>query len=62
MGPVIEATTQLAQWIENDCKLTPNEASVVLGTSVKYDVAEVVDPQVNIVAKVRKAVLAQIPK
>jgi len=59
---VIEVTTQLAQWIENDYKLTPNEAAIVLGTSVKYEVAEVVDPQVNVVAKVRKAGLAQIPK
>ena len=59
---MIEVTTQLAQWIENDYKLTPNEAAIVLGTSVKYEVAEVVDPQVNVVAKVRKAGLAQIPK
>jgi hypothetical protein len=29
---------------------------------VKYEVAEVVDPQVNVVAKVRKAGLALIPK
>ena len=57
-----QATTQLAQWIESDYKLTPNEAAIVLGTSVQYEVAEVVDPQVNVVAKVRKAVLAQIPK
>ena len=57
-----QATTQLTQWIENEYKLTPNEAAIVLGTSVQYEIAEVVDPQVNVVAKVRKAVLAQIPK
>lgn len=57
-----QATTQLAEWIEKDYKLTPNEAAIVLGTSVQYEVAEVVDPQVNVVAKIRKAVLAQIPK
>jgi acetamidase/formamidase len=57
-----QATTQLAQWIENDYKLTPNEAAVVLGTSIQYEIAELVDPQVNVVAKVRKAVLTQLSK
>jgi acetamidase/formamidase len=53
-----EATTQLARWIERDYKLTPNESALVLGTSIRYDIAEVVDPQVHIVAKVSKSVLA----
>lgn len=57
-----QATTQLARWIEKEYKLTANETAIVLGTSIRYDIAEVVDPQVNIVAKVSKAVLAQIPK
>jgi acetamidase/formamidase len=52
-----EATTQLARWIERDYKLTPNESALVLGTSIRYDIAEVVDPQVHIVAKVAKSVL-----
>jgi len=29
-------------------------------TSIHYEIAEVVDPQVNVVAKVKKAALAQI--
>jgi acetamidase/formamidase len=57
-----QATTQLARWIESDYKLTPNESAIVLGTSIRYEIAEVVDPQVNIVAKVSKAALAQIPR
>jgi len=56
------ATTHLAEWIERDYKLTPNEAAIVLGTSIHYDVAEVVDPQVNMVARISKQVLAQIGK
>ncbi len=56
------ATTSLARWIEQDYHLTPNETAIVLGTSIRYDIAEVVDPQVNIVAKLSKAVLAQLPK
>jgi acetamidase/formamidase len=52
-----DATTELAQWLERDYKLSPNEAALVLGTSIRYDIAEVVDPQVHIVAKVAKSVL-----
>jgi acetamidase/formamidase len=53
-----QATTQLARWLERDYKLSPNESNVILGTSIKYEIAEVVDPQVHIVAKVSKSVLA----
>ena len=52
-----QATTELARWLERDYKLSANESNVVLGTSIKYEIAEVVDPQVHIVAKVSKAVL-----
>jgi acetamidase/formamidase len=55
-----QATTQLARWLERDYHLTPNESAVVLGTSMRYDVAEIVDPQVNVVAKLSKKVLAQL--
>ena len=55
-----QATTELARWLERDYKLSPNESNIVLGTSIRYDIAEVVDPQVHIVAKVGKAVLATL--
>lgn len=55
-----QATTELARWLEHDYKLSPNESNVVLGTSMRYDIAEVVDPQVHIVAKVSKAALASL--
>ncbi len=51
------ATTQLALWLERDYKLSPNESNVVLGVAIRYDIAEVVDPQFHIVAKVSKSVL-----
>jgi acetamidase/formamidase len=56
-----QATTELARWLERDYKLSANESNVVLGTSIRYDVAEVVDPQIHVVAKVSKAVLAKLP-
>jgi hypothetical protein len=52
------ATTQLVNWLERDYQLDPNEAAVVLGTAMRYDIAEVVDPLVHIVAKIRKDVVA----
>jgi amidase len=52
------ATTQLVNWLQRDYKLEPNEAAIVLGTAMRYDIAEVVDPLVHIVAKVRKDALA----
>lgn len=54
------ATTALARWLERDYHLTPNESAIVLGTSIRYDVAELVDPQINVVAKLSKSVLAQL--
>ena len=51
------ATTSLARWIEKDYHLTPNESAIVLGSSIRYDVAELVDPQIHVVARVEKAVL-----
>jgi amidase len=54
------ATTQLVNWIQRDHRLGPNEAAIVLGTAIRYDIAELVDPLVHVVAKVRKDVLAQL--
>ena len=55
---VQSATSELASWLQRDYKLTPNEAAMVLGTAMEYNIAEVVDPLVHVVAKVRKERLA----
>jgi amidase len=54
------ATTELARWIERDYKLNANESNIVLGTSIRYDIAEVVDPQLHVVAKVSKSLMASL--
>ena len=54
------ATTELARWIERDYKLSANESNIILGAAMRYDIAEVVDPQVHIVAKIAKSVLATL--
>jgi acetamidase/formamidase len=56
------ATTELSKWLARDYGLNPAEVSAVLGTSMRYDIAEVVDPYVNIVAKVGKKALAPLKK
>jgi acetamidase/formamidase len=52
------ATGELANWLQRDYKLNPNEAAMVLGTAIQYNIAELVDPLVHVVAKVRKESLA----
>jgi len=54
------ATTQLVTWLETEYKLTPNEAAVVLGTAMRYDIAEIVDPLVHVVAKIAKDAVAKL--
>ena len=54
------ATSELANWLQRDYKLEPNEAAVVLGTAIQYNIAEVVDPLVHVVAKIRKDTLAKL--
>jgi acetamidase/formamidase len=55
---VQSATTGLATWLERECKLEPNEIAMVMGTSVQYQIAELVDPESHVVARIRKDALA----
>jgi acetamidase/formamidase len=57
-----QATTNLTRCLETKYKLNAAEVSSVLGTAMVYDIAEVVDPQVHVVAKVPKSVLAAFPR
>jgi acetamidase/formamidase len=56
------ATTNLSRWLEEEYKLNASEIGVVLGTGIRYEIAELVDPQVHIVAKIAKSLLVPIPK
>lgn len=56
------ATAQLADWLKRDYRLTDSEVALLLGAVLKYDIAELVDPHVNIVAKVPKTALASFKK
>jgi amidase len=56
------ATTELADWLEQSYKLIPAEVAQVLGTCIEYQICEVADRNVGVVARVKKARLAQLNK
>ena len=56
------ATAGLSNWLKSYYRLNSAEVATVLASSIQYDVAEVADPEVHIVAKIAKDVLSQIPK
>lgn len=55
------STTGMARYLEVEHGLNSNEAAVVLGFAVRYDVADLVGTQVSIVAKLPRATIAQLP-
>lgn len=56
------ATAQLADWLKSEYHLNDNDLALVLGTALKYDVAEMVDPHFDVVAKVPRSALAGLKK
>jgi acetamidase/formamidase len=56
------ATTGMSRWLASEYKLNQAEIAMVLGSSMHYDIAEIVDPQVHVVARLSKTALAGIAK
>ena len=56
------ATTEMSRWLATTYQLTPQEIAPFLGTAMQYEIAEVVDSEYNVVAKLRRDALAQIRK
>jgi len=56
-----QATTRAARYLEQEHGLNSTEAALVLGSSMQYDVADVVGEQVSIVARLPKTLIAQLP-
>ena len=54
------ATTGMSEYLEKRYKLNPAEVGIVLDTAMRYDIAEVVDPEVHIVAKLPRKALASL--
>jgi len=49
-----EATSNMAQWLEQDYKLNVSEIAQVLGTAAEYKISEVADRNAGIVLKINK--------
>lgn len=54
------ATTGMVGWLKETYSLNPREIAMILGSSAHYDIAEIVDPQIHVVAKLRKDALSSI--
>jgi amidase len=54
------ATSELTAWLQSDYKLSSAEAAIVLGASVEYNISEVADRNVGVVAKIRKSSLSSL--
>lgn len=59
--PLLEAfqhaTTELQRWLMADYGLTERGAQTLMGQAAEYEIANVVDPNFTVVAKIRKALL-----
>ncbi|MCC7632946.1 acetamidase/formamidase family protein [Stenotrophomonas rhizophila] len=56
------ATAGMAQWLEQDYGLDLSETAQVMGSSVKFVVANLAGRSVGVAAKLDKALLGQIPR
>ena len=59
--PLLEAfqhaTSELQRWLTTEYGLTERGAQTLLGQAAEYEIANVVDPNFTVVAKIRKAML-----
>jgi len=56
------ATTGMSRWLASAHGLTPQEIAPVLGTAMQFEIAEVVDSEYNVVAKLSKDALKRLGK
>jgi amidase len=56
------ATTGMSRWLASTYHLTPHDIAAVLGTEMKDEIAEVVDSEYDVVAKLSRNALAKIGK
>jgi acetamidase/formamidase len=59
--PLLEAfqhaTSELQRWLVADYKFTERGAPILMGQAAEYEIANVVDPNFTVVAKIQKAML-----
>ncbi len=55
------ATTELMRWLMDGYGFDERGASLLLGQAMEFEIANVVDPEFTVVAKMRKRYLAPQP-
>ena len=56
-----DATSDLATWVQQDYQLTGPETAILLGATIEYQISEVADRNVGVVAKLRKSRIPPAP-
>ena len=56
------ATSGLLDWLQIDYHLSLEEATQVMSTAIEYTIAEIADPEVEVVAKIKKEILKGLKK
>ena len=56
------ATAGLLDWLKMDYHLSLEEATQIMSTSIEYTIAEIADPEVEVVAKLKKEILKGLKK
>jgi len=56
------ATSGLLDWLQIDYHLSLEEATQVISTSIEYSIAQIADPEVEVVAKIKKEILKGLKK
>jgi acetamidase/formamidase len=56
------ATSGLLDWLQKDYNLSLQEATQVMSTSIEYTIAEIADPKVEVIAKLKKETLKELKK
>jgi amidase len=54
------ATTGMSEWLKQRYGLNDSEIALLLSASIEYDIAEIVDPRPNVVARIAKSTLAML--
>ena len=55
-----EATNNMANWLEQDYKLTPTEIAQFLGVASEYHISEIADRNAGVVLKIAKSKLSTL--
>jgi amidase len=56
------AGADMLNWLQKDYQISIGEATQVMSTAIEYQIAEIADPNVIVVAKIKKEIIQQLGK